>query len=336
MAYTLHTELPSKRISYGGSRKPSDIKYIVLHYTGNRTDSARNNANYYSANGSNTREAGAHYFVDETTVYNTIDDLKIAYSVGGGKRNNQGGSMYGKITNVNSISIEMCSTNGVITLATIDNALNLCIDLMMKYGIDPSHVYRHYDVNGKLCPGWNGWVENDQSAWIAVKKELQKRWDNLMAFFTAISNQNNGQQPPQPQPQPKADILYQAITVNGRGDTEVVNRNSSAGWANIGMGKIACRATIGTIHYQVHIKGRGWLPYVTGYNWWDGNNGFAGTNAGNVAIDGFRAYGENLGGTLKYQASVVGNPNYYPVVTENNDYAGVLGKPIDNIKIWVE
>ena len=133
MAYTLHTELPSKRISYGGSRKPSDIKYIVLHYTGNRTDSARNNANYYSANGSNTREAGAHYFVDETTVYATIDDLKIAYSVGGGKWNNQGGSMYGKITNVNSISIEMCSTNGAITLATIDNALNLCIDLMMKY-----------------------------------------------------------------------------------------------------------------------------------------------------------------------------------------------------------
>ncbi len=121
-------------------------------------------------------KASAHYFVDENDIYQSVEDLKTAYSVGGAKwsdcASTGGGSMYGKITNANSISIEMCSTNGVISEAAIWNAVTLGKELMQKYHIPISNVYRHFDVNGKHCPGWDGWYGKDSSKWIDVKNRL--------------------------------------------------------------------------------------------------------------------------------------------------------------------
>ena len=51
--------------NYGGERKTSDIKYIVIHYTGNNGDTALNNCKYFQ--GAN-RNASAHYFVDDVTL----------------------------------------------------------------------------------------------------------------------------------------------------------------------------------------------------------------------------------------------------------------------------
>ena len=53
----------AKSISYGGVRDLKSIKYIVLHFTGNKGDTAKNNALFYATG--NTREAGAHFFVDK-------------------------------------------------------------------------------------------------------------------------------------------------------------------------------------------------------------------------------------------------------------------------------
>ncbi|MCD8355943.1 MAG: N-acetylmuramoyl-L-alanine amidase [Clostridia bacterium] len=176
MSYTFHT-LTAKSLSYGSTRSASAIKYIILHYTGNKTDTAKGNANYFGLNGSNTRKAGAHYFVDDTTVYQSIPDTRIAWAVGGSKysdcKSTGGGTMYGTITNSNSISIEMCSKNGAITDATIANAVVLTKTLMTKYSIPASRVYRHFDVNGKSCPGWTGWIgKKNYSKWTAFKSKL--------------------------------------------------------------------------------------------------------------------------------------------------------------------
>lgn len=175
MSYTFHTST-AKSLSYGATRSTSAIKYIILHYTGNKTDTAKGNANYFSPSGSNTRAAGAHYFVDDTTVYQSIPDFRIAWAVGGSKYSDcastGGGTMYGTITNSNSISVEMCSKNGVITDATIENAVVLTKKLMSKYGIPASCVYRHFDVNGKSCPGWSGWTGKNATKWTAFKNLL--------------------------------------------------------------------------------------------------------------------------------------------------------------------
>lgn len=144
--------LQAKDISYSGTRDISKIKYIVLHYTGNEKDTAKNNANYFSINGSNTRKAGAMFFVDETSIYQTLNDTQIGNSVGGGTQSSH--HPYYKIcTNANSISIEMCTSgNYEVSEQTEANALELTKYLMKKYNIDVNHVIRHYDVNGKSCP----------------------------------------------------------------------------------------------------------------------------------------------------------------------------------------
>ena len=47
MAYTLYTNIKAKPVSYGGIRSASTIKYLVFHYTGNKTDTALANAKYF-------------------------------------------------------------------------------------------------------------------------------------------------------------------------------------------------------------------------------------------------------------------------------------------------
>lgn len=144
------------------------IKYIVIHYTGNTTDTAKGNANYFrTAN----RGASAHYFVDKTTVYQVIEDKDIAWAVG---RNYGQNNLFGMVTNNNSISIEMCSDGGKIADATFNNTVELTKSLMTRYGIPASNVYRHWDVCSKVCPGWTGWgaAGKDGSIWNKFKSSL--------------------------------------------------------------------------------------------------------------------------------------------------------------------
>ncbi len=163
MSYTLKTNIANKN-NYGSKRKTSSIKYIVVHYTANNGDKAVNNANYFK---NNIVKASAHYFVDDTTVYQSVLDNYIAWSVGGSKYNNNGGKHYGKCTNSNSISIELCDVTKDSKIypsaKTIENAIELTKKLMKKYGIKTDHVIRHYDVTGKSCPAyWCGSNEKDK------------------------------------------------------------------------------------------------------------------------------------------------------------------------------
>jgi len=142
------------------------IKYIVIHYTGNKTDKAKSNANYFHTV---NRGASAHYFVDDSSIYQVVEDKDASWAVG---KNYGTGNLFGKVTNNNSISIEMCSTNGAISLNTFNNTVDLCKHLMAKYGISAGNVYRHYDVCSKRCPGWTGWLPNNEQYWINFKNAI--------------------------------------------------------------------------------------------------------------------------------------------------------------------
>ena len=174
MSYRLIEQLADPG-NYGGSRTASQIRYLVFHYTGNDGDAARNNAAYFQ---NNIVQASAHYFVDDTTVYRSVPELRVTWAVGGKKYANAeltgGGTMYGRITNTNSISIELCDTiqNGVYQAseATLANAAALGRELMDRYGIPPERVYRHFDVTGKHCPSYL--IAADK--WAAFKERLEE------------------------------------------------------------------------------------------------------------------------------------------------------------------
>ena len=173
MSYILK-EQPAAPENHGGSRGAEEIQYLVLHYTGNDDDTAGANAAYFQTN---IVKASAHYFVDDTTVYRSVPDLRIAWSVGGklysdtGKTG--GGTMYGIITNRNSLSVELCGTLGDGSRrpgeAALENAASLCRELMDRYQIPLSRVYRHFDVTGKHCPSY--WM--DEAAWQTFKARLK-------------------------------------------------------------------------------------------------------------------------------------------------------------------
>lgn len=162
----------SKDISFSHKeRKASDIKYIVVHYTANTTDNAKDNAHYF-ANG-NTVEAGAHFFVDENEIYYTIPLKYPAFSVGT-KAKKVTAKLFKKCTNFNSINIELCSTDFKVLDGTLDNAEKLIKELMFMFNIPKERIVRHYDVTGKICPGWPGWFGADSRDWYKFKLRFMK------------------------------------------------------------------------------------------------------------------------------------------------------------------
>lgn len=162
--------------NHGGTRTSSKIKWIVIHGTGNKNDTARANCMYFRDNKLNPK-ASAHFFVSDDDVYRSVSPLTIAYSVGGNKYPDcaytGGGKLYDEVYNYNSLSIEMCSTNGVYTEKTLNTTAELVKKYMDKYGVDVDHVIRHFDVTGKRCPDHNGWTGNDPYAWYEFKTLLE-------------------------------------------------------------------------------------------------------------------------------------------------------------------
>ena len=172
MSYTLKKKL-ANRANYGAARAASVIQWLVFHYTANDGDTDEANGNYFA---NNVVKASAHYFVDDNSVTQSVPDTYAAYAVGGKKwtdcAKTGGGKLYGKVTNKNSLSIELCDTkkDGSIRAsdATLDNAVELARKKMAEYNIDIDHVIRHFDVNGKHCPAYF----MDELAWASFKSRL--------------------------------------------------------------------------------------------------------------------------------------------------------------------
>lgn len=164
----------ANKSNYGNKRNISDIKYLVIHYTANDGDKAINNAKYFK---NNIIKASAHYFVSDDGVVQSVQDNYVAWAVGGSKYSNcsttGGGKYYGKCTNSNSISIELCDCKkdgkSNFTDKTLDTTIELAKDIIKKYNISVENVIRHFDVTGKLCP--KPFVE-DEKQWNDFKSKL--------------------------------------------------------------------------------------------------------------------------------------------------------------------
>ena len=155
------------------------VEYIVVHYTGNWSDTAKNNADYFARTVTGT---SAHYFVDEEAVWQSVREEDTAWHCG----RTDGRYKHPKCRNANSIGIEMCchqdaKGNWTIDEATYRVAAQLGRDIMARYGIPLENVLRHYDVTGKLCP--QPLVDEDK--WTAFKARLE---DNDMTCYKTIGD----------------------------------------------------------------------------------------------------------------------------------------------------
>lgn len=159
----------AKSISYGEKRSLDAVKYIVIHYTGNKGDTAKNNATFFAD--SNTRAAGAHFFVDKQgAVYKSVNMNRTAYAVGGKYSLSGGaGTYYGKCTNANSISIELCDCCKETNWEQMKAARQLVKYIWGKCP-NAKTIIRHWDVNGKDCP-------------LPMIGKDNKKWKRLRCFL---------------------------------------------------------------------------------------------------------------------------------------------------------
>lgn len=147
----------------------------------------------------------------------------------------------------------------------------------------------------------------------------------------------------------KVNVTYAVKTQDGKVLSAVNNLDDYAGIENKKIIGLAMKVDKGTIKYQVHEVGGDWLPYVTGYNWNDHKNGYAGNNK---PIDAVRIYYNTPSDLVanggyreaKYRVSPINSTTYYDWQLDDtvnktkgmDGYAGAFGKAIDKFQICIE
>lgn len=136
---------------------------IVVHNTANDA-SARNEISYMKTN---NNELSFHYAVDDVEVVQGIPENRNSWNAGDGA-NGKG--------NREGISIEICysKSGGSKFTKAEQNAVELIVDILKRYGWGISKVTKHQDYNGKYCPhrtldmGWDRFIK-------MVEKKLNEK-----------------------------------------------------------------------------------------------------------------------------------------------------------------
>ena len=139
------------------------VNDIVIHYVGNPGTSAQANRDYFNGLAEQTGENGTHassnFIVGlDGEIIACVPIDEVAYA--------------SNSRNSDTLSIETCHPDetGKYNDATYESLVKLTAWLCDKYGLDSSHVIRHYDVTGKLCPLY--FVEHED-AWEQFKADVQ-------------------------------------------------------------------------------------------------------------------------------------------------------------------
>ena len=153
---------------------------------------------------------------------------------------------------------------------------------------------------------------------------------------------NNTQQPSQVDT--NVQVTY-AVRIDGNKILPFVNGYSDyAGIRGHKITDVAIKVNKGSIKYSVHCNGK-WLPYVTGCNWNDSSNGYAGNGKAIDAIKIYYTTPKDIVNAVGYKEAVyrvspIGG-NYYSEqhdeqTTNGQDgYAGSFGKSLDRLQIKI-
>ena len=164
----INSSLPCSSGNYT-NKTSRDVKFVVMHYTGNASDTAKGNANYFRTSG---RKASANFFVDNTSIYQSVELRDMAWHCG-----TSGTYYHPSCRNTNSIGIEMCTSgNYIISEQTKLNSAHLCANVCKILGITANtvdmYVLRHYDCTRKLCP--RQMAGSNNAEWVTFKSLVKQ------------------------------------------------------------------------------------------------------------------------------------------------------------------
>lgn len=154
---------------------------IVVHNTANDA-SAQNEIAYMVRN---NNQVSFHYAVDDKEIVQGIPENRNAWHSGDGSK--------GK-GNREGIAIEICysKSGGAKFTKAEENAVELIVDILKRYGWGIDRVTKHQDYNGKYCPhrtldfGWERFLRliedklspKTKSVIEVAQEVLQGKWGN--------------------------------------------------------------------------------------------------------------------------------------------------------------
>lgn len=268
---------------------------IVIHNTTNDASAANEIAYMLS----NNKETSFHFAVDDKEIVQGIELDRNAWhaSDGNGKGNREG------------IAIEICySKSGGERFETAQkNAAELTAKLLADYGWGIDRVTKHQDYSRKHCPhrtlddyGWDYFLNlvkgytgapaettpaptpapapSKPDIIYQVWDDVKNKWlpnvindSDYAGIFghdvcAVLANLTSG------------NIFYKVHYKGGKWLPEVANRADYAGLFNRPIDGLMMKTDTGAkLYYRVHLRRTNkWLPWVTGYNENDNNNGYAG------------------------------------------------------------
>lgn len=194
--------------------------------------------------------------------------------------------------------------------------------------------------------GNDTYIAADGSAYgVRIAKLSQNRFTHLLKLCD-IDYGEGTKQPEAQKPQASGghynvpvNFTYAVRVEGGTIYPFVRNLQDFAGVQGRKITDIAIKCDVGSVSYRVHVLGRGWLPFVSGCNWNDGNNGYAGNGR---VIDAVQViYHPPVGSWQKaqYRISPVKRGyyswQYNDETTGGQDgYAGAFGVPMDRFQLF--
>lgn len=136
-----------------------------------------------------------------------------------------------------------------------------------------------------------------------------------------------------------AVVFTYCVKADGKTYPSVKNLADYAGVRGKAITDVAIMCNVGKVEYRVHVLGGKWLPYVTGFNWADPVNGYAGNGKPIDAIEVIYIAPDGSSQKAQYRVSPV-NKGYYSWQYNNetgggqDGYAGSFGKKIDRFQLF--
>lgn len=283
----------------------------------------------------NLESGFAHYYVAQDGTLQAEDDINHAWHCGDTAGNN------------NYLSIEVCQSMGDIDIfkSNEEKALQLAAQKCKQYGIEPNQntIRLHQEVYATSCPHRSveihGGASGCKTYFINRIRELMGLAEMPKVIYTGASNTVK--------PAQTGDtgvVFTYGVKSGGRILPFVTNLSDFAGIQGIPITDAAIKVNKGSVKYRVHIKGGGWLPYVTGCNWNDPINGYAGNGQIIDAIEVYYSTPADIVNKYGYQKAQYRispvNGNYYSWQYDNetgngqDGYAGCFGVAMDRFQLF--
>lgn len=194
--------------------------------------------------------------------------------------------------------------------------------------------------------GNDTYIAADGSAYgVRIAKLSQNRFTHLLKLCD-IDYGEGTKQPEAQKPQASGghynipvNFTYAVRVEGGTIYPFVRNLQDFAGVQGRKITDIAIKCDVGSVSYRVHVLGGRWLPFVSGCNWNDGNNGYAGIGK---VIDAVQViYHPPVGSNQKAQYRISPVKRGYYSWQYNDEktggqdgYAGAFGVPMDRFQLF--